>query len=71
MFPMAKLSEVNRIKPVRICMDEIDSFLARELESEQVLKLLERDLLERQPELKVGGTGDRREACSEGQKDGL
>lgn len=46
---------ISLIKLVRICVEEIDEFLARELKGECVLKLLERDLLARQPELKVKG----------------
>jgi len=46
---------ISLIKLVRICVEEIDNFLAGELEGEQVLKLLERDLLDRQPELKAKG----------------
>lgn len=46
---------ISSIKLVRICVEEIDAFLARGLEGERVLKLLERDLLARQPELTAKG----------------
>ncbi|MFC7518465.1 hypothetical protein ACFQUU_25980 [Herbaspirillum sp. GCM10030257] len=46
---------ISLIKLVRICVEEIDNFLAGELEVEQVLKLLEQDLLDRHPELKAKG----------------
>lgn len=46
---------ISLIKLVRICVEEVDNFFAGELKGEQVLRLLERDLLVRQPELKANG----------------
>jgi hypothetical protein len=46
---------ISLIKLVRICVEEIDKFLAGELEGAQILKLLERDILRHHPELKVKG----------------
>jgi len=46
---------ISLIKLVRICVEEIDGFLARKLQGERVIRLLDRDLLDRQPELKARG----------------
>lgn len=46
---------ISLIKLVRICVEEIDEFLARELKGEGVLRILDGDLLARQPELKAKG----------------
>ncbi|MDP2450134.1 MAG: hypothetical protein Q8M93_01585 [Polaromonas sp.] len=46
---------ISLIKLVRICVEEIDAFLAKELDGASVLKWLDKDLLTRQPELRAEG----------------
>lgn len=46
---------ISLIKLVRICVEEIDEFLAKELDGRSVLKWVDKDLLSHQPELRAKG----------------
>jgi hypothetical protein len=44
---------ISLIKLARICVEEIDNFVAKELDAERILRLLDRELLTHRPELKA------------------